>query len=111
MTSEQKEQVKRKILVELTRLSKDVATLEEITRPVALEDMDEITRMDSIVTKSVNDAAMAAARRRLAGLEYALKRIDSPEFGYCLDCGEEISFARLLAMPETVLCISCASKY
>ena len=109
MTSAQKEEVKRKILSELERLTKDVATLEEITRPVGTEDMDDITRMDSIVNKSVNDAALAAARTRLAGLEYALKRIDDPEFGYCIDCGEEIGFARLLAMPETVLCIGCAS--
>ena len=57
----------------------------------------------------VYDAALAAARTRLAGLEYALKRIDDPEFGYCIDCGEEIGFARLLAMPETVRCIGCAS--
>lgn len=109
MTSAQKEEVKRKILSELERLTKDVATLEEITRPVGTEDMDDITRMDSIVNKSVNDAALAAARTRLAGLEYALKRIDDPEFGYCIDCGEEIGFARLLAMPETVRCIGCAS--
>lgn len=109
MTSAQKEEVKRKIRSELERLTKDVATLEEITRPVGTEDMDDITRMDSIVNKSVNDAALAAARTRLAGLEYALKRIDDPEFGYCIDCGEEIGFARLLAMPETVRCIGCAS--
>ena len=109
MTSAQKEEVKRKVRSELERLTKDVATLEEITRPVGTEDMDDITRMDSIVNKSVNDAALAAARTRLAGLEYALKRIDDPEFGYCIDCGEEIGFARLLAMPETVRCIGCAS--
>lgn len=109
MTSAQIEEVRRKIQSELERITKDVATLEEITRPVGTEDMDDITRMDSIVNKSVNDAALAAARTRLAGLEYALKRVDDPEFGYCIDCGEEIGFARLLAMPETVRCISCAS--
>lgn len=110
MTSAQKEEIKKKILFEQERLTKDVAVLEEITRPVSAEDMDDITRMDSIVNKSVNEAALAAARTRLAGLEYALKRIDDdPEFGYCVDCGEEILFARLLAMPETIRCVGCAS--
>ena len=109
MTSAQKEEIKQKLLSELERLTKDVATLEEITRPVSAEDMDDITRMDSIVNKSVNEAALSAARTRLAGLEYASKRIDDdPEFGYCIDCGEEIGFARLRAMPETVRCVDCA---
>ena len=109
MTSAQKEEVQRKIRSELERLTKDVVTLEEITRPVGTEDMDDIARMDSIVNKSVNAAALAAARTRLAGLEYALKRVGDTEFGYCIDCGEEIGFARLLAMPETVKCVHCAS--
>ena len=109
MTSAQKDNIREKIQAELDRIIKDIATLEEITRPVGTEDMDDITRMDSIVNKSVNGAALSAACTRLAGLEYALKRIDDPEFGYCLECGEEISFPRLLAMPETVRCIDCAS--
>ena len=109
MTSGQKEEIRKKICSEMERISKDVATLEEITRPVGLEDMDDITRMDSIVNKSVNEAALSAARKRLAGLEYALKRIGDPEFGYCVSCGEQISFPRLLAMPEALHCIDCAS--
>lgn len=108
MTDAQKAVVKEKIDSELQRLAKDIATLEEVTQPVSAEDMDDITRMDSIVNKSVNEAALSAARSRLAGLEYAMKRIDDAEFGYCIDCGEEIAFARLLAMPEASRCIDCA---
>ncbi|MDR2488110.1 MAG: TraR/DksA family transcriptional regulator [Desulfovibrio sp.] len=109
MTSAQKTEVKHKMIAELNRLTQEIVTLEEVTRPVSAEDMDEITRMDSIVHKSVNEAALAAAKTRLAGLEYAIKRIDEPKFGCCIDCGEKIGFARLLAMPETVRCIDCAS--
>lgn len=109
MTDTQKKEIKLKMLSELERLTQDIATLEEITRPISTEDMDEITRMDSIVNKSVNEAALSSARTRLAALEYASKRVDDPEFGYCAECGEEISFARLRAMPETIYCIDCAS--
>lgn len=108
MTDIQRTTVREKISAELERVTKDIATLEEITRPAADDDMDDISRMDSIVTKSVNNAALAASRTRLAGLEYALKRVADPEFGYCMECGEEIPFARLLAMPEASLCIDCA---
>ena len=108
MTEAQRNALKEKIVTELDRVAQDIKSLEEITQPVGTEDMDDITRMDSIVNKSVNTAALTASRSRRAGLEYALKRIDDPEFGYCADCGEEIPIARLLAMPETTLCVDCA---
>ncbi|MDR2161692.1 MAG: TraR/DksA family transcriptional regulator [Desulfovibrio sp.] len=108
MTDAQLSLLKDKIVAELERLAGDIKALEEVTRPVGGEDMDDITRMDSIVNQGVNSAALAAARCRQAGLEYALKRIQDPEFGYCLECGEEIPFARLLAMPEATCCVNCA---
>lgn len=108
MTEAQRKALREKIVLELERVAQDIASLEEITRPVGAEDMDDITRMDSIVNKSVNSAALTASRSRQAGLEYALKRIDDPEFGYCADCGEEIPLARLQAMPEATLCVDCA---
>ena len=108
MTETQKKALREKLLGELERVALDIAALEEITKPVGAEDMDDITRMDSIVNKSVNTAALTASRSRQAGLEYALKRIEDPEFGYCADCGEEIPFARLSAMPEATFCVDCA---
>lgn len=108
MTDTEKRQIREKITAEIARLKEDVANLKEVTKPVAPEDMDDITRMDSIVNKSVNDAALAAAKSRLAGLEYAAKRFDGPDFGYCIECGERIPLKRLLSMPESTLCVDCA---
>ena len=108
MTDDEKIQIREKSIAEISRLKQDIEGLKEITRPVSSEDMDEITRMDIIVNKSVNDAALTAAKTRLAGLEYALKRLDDPEFGYCVECGDSIPVKRLLAMPEATLCIDCA---
>ncbi|MEB4592965.1 TraR/DksA family transcriptional regulator [Candidatus Thiothrix sp. Deng01] len=39
----------------------------------------------------------------------ALKRIETDEYGICAKCGEEISAARLDALPYATLCIRCAS--
>ena len=108
MTEAEKMQIRDKAFAEISRVKRDIENLKEITKPVAPEDMDEITRMDIIVNKSVNGAALAAAKSRLAGLEYALKRLDDPEFGYCAECGESIPVKRLLAMPEATLCVDCA---
>lgn len=108
MTDVQRLKIREIIVAEIARITNDIKMLEEVTRPVLAEDMDDITRMDSIVNKSVNDAALSAARKRLAGLEYALKHVEDPEFGYCIECGEEIAFPRMKAMPETSHCIECA---
>lgn len=108
MNDTQRQTIKEKIVAELERISGEIAGLEELTKPVGSEDMDEITRMDAIVTKSVHGAALSAYRTRFAGLEYALKRIDDPEFGHCIECGEPIPVPRLLAMPETAYCVDCA---
>lgn len=109
MTDADKKRLREKILPEIERLKRDVASLTELTDPRTLEDLDEVSRMDAIVSKSVHDTALAAARQRIGKLEYALKRLDSdPEFGYCSECGEAIPMPRLLSMPETVRCVDCA---
>jgi len=40
-------------------------------------------------------------------IERALQRIDEGNFGICESCGDEIGMARLMARPETTLCIRC----
>ena len=46
---------------------------------------------------------------RLKGIENALQRIASDDFGYCDECGENISKKRLMAVPLTSMCINCQS--
>lgn len=112
MTSEQKQQLRGKVSSEITRISRDIESLKEITRPVppGVDSLDEVSRMDALQNKSVNEVALAAARKRLVGLEYAIKRLDDddPEYGYCIECGESIPFARLMSMPEASRCVKCA---
>ena len=46
----------------------------------------------------------------LAYLDRALERIKAGTYGYCQECGEPISKARLEAVPTARLCIACKSK-
>ena len=46
----------------------------------------------------------------LQAIEDALRRIDGGTYGTCKDCGEEISEARLKAIPWTRSCITCKEK-
>ncbi len=49
-------------------------------------------------------------RKRLEGLQAARNRMRNEDFGVCRECGEDISPRRLLAMPETTLCVACKSE-
>jgi DnaK suppressor protein len=44
-------------------------------------------------------------------IESALARVDSEEYGVCMDCGNAISSARLEAIPWAVRCIACQELF
>jgi DnaK suppressor protein len=68
-----------------------------------------VSRMDAINNKSVVDAALLKAEERLKKLHLILDRLDDPDFGKCRKCRQPIPEGRLLIMPESTLCVRCAS--
>jgi DnaK suppressor protein len=46
----------------------------------------------------------------LGKINKQLARLDADEIDVCEDCGEKISFRRLLARPVTTLCIDCKEQ-
>ena len=49
----------------------------------------------------------AALAGFLAGIRSALKRIDTGDYGICVDCGDDIAEMRLKAQPTALHCIDC----
>jgi DnaK suppressor protein len=47
---------------------------------------------------------------KLQKIESALGKIEKGKYGVCEKCGKKISQQRLLAIPETKLCIECQKK-
>ena len=43
-------------------------------------------------------------------VEHALTRVDSAEFGTCVDCRLPIGWSSLAAAPEALLCARCANE-
>ena len=71
------------------------------------QSVGRLSRMDALQSQAM---AQAQQRRRdvLKGsLQAALQRLKEEEFGYCLECGDEIKEARLLANPAVLKCMSC----
>jgi DnaK suppressor protein len=50
------------------------------------------------------------AREGLAQIDRALARIEGGTYGTCVRCGAQIAPARLQAMPQADLCITCKER-
>jgi DnaK suppressor protein len=77
-------------------------------REVLLQDSDDAPQRDS--DREIDLARGDAELRELGAVSLALRRLDSPEFGTCVDCGEAIAFDRLKAEPWALRCVACESK-
>lgn len=85
MTSEERQKLKEKIQATILTTEEKIKQLEEVAKPVAPENsIGRISRMDAINNKSVAEATLRSAKRKLGALTHALSKIDSPNFGICL---------------------------
>lgn len=111
MTTEEREALKEKIRESVISTERDISDLVELTKPIEPENaIGRISRMDAINNKSVNEAALRQAVSKLEKLNVALEKCDEPSFGTCTRCGATIQMGRLLFMPESALCMKCASR-
>jgi DnaK suppressor protein len=78
------------------------------TAPPDPQSLGRLSRMDALQQQEIAQATDRARQQRIARIIAALERMDKGEFGYCLDCGDEIPYARLQADPTAHLCVSCA---
>jgi len=84
---------------------------EDERAPVAL-DQQAVGRLSRMDAMQVHAMALETSRRRGAELRRiaaALVRMEAGEYGYCVECGEEIATRRLELDPAAPLCIDCAS--
>lgn len=89
-------------------------TLEEMDKikqasaPVAPDNsIGRLSRMDAINQKSIFEVSMKNYRQRIELIDKALLRINSKEYGFCLNCEEFIGDKRLSSVPESPFCIKC----
>lgn len=110
MNADEKRAQKEKIEDEIAVVKREIAALEENTRPIAPDvSLGRLTRMDAIASKGVNEAALNDARGKLQKLEQALEKLDGAGYGICVGCGQPIPPARLEFMPEATTCVNCAA--
>lgn len=68
---------------------------------------------DESLANALADLNLTLLDRHIDGMrdiEAALQRIRNGEYGVCIDCGEKITFARLMAYPTAKRCIVCQEQ-
>ncbi len=69
---------------------------------------DSKERAKQLEDNEVVDALGNEARQEIAKITAALLRIDSGDFGICVECGQPIEEGRIKAYPYADECIDCA---
>jgi RNA polymerase-binding transcription factor DksA len=64
----------------------------------------QLLRIRSKLEAMVADSSNPVRSEQAAA---ALERMRNGEFGVCIECGDEITAARLAAKPEATLCLDC----
>ncbi len=85
----------------------------KIGRAEAAGDRHDVQSGDWSQVDGERDLAMALDEHEsaeLAAIDQALKRIQSGQYGLCIDCGVDIPTARLHANPTALRCVACQEK-
>ena len=82
--------------------ARDTVTLQQ-------DSVGRLSRMDAMQQQAMAQATERRRNQERARIKAALERLDDDEWGWCLNCGEEIAEARLRNDPSIATCIKCAS--
>lgn len=99
------------------RLARREAELADALRhsSVVHEDTDEVTDFKVLAQEAalaaVDDAQAAHAVAELRQLQAARRRMQSGNYGSCVECGEPIDLRRLESLPATPWCADCSQVH
>ena len=71
---------------------------------------DEVDEIQANESREIGFATRELLVARVNRLSAALDRLSDGGYGTCVECGEEISPARLRAMPEVQTCVRCQDR-
>lgn len=69
--------------------------------------LDAVETSEADIQDEIEFALIQMKAETLNKIDEALRRLEESTFGYCFECGEEISERRLRALPFAVRCKDC----
>ena len=83
---------------------------EEKLKPKFGENPDRGSLAQTYNTQQIKQAQHDRRLDRLAQVEAALTRLEAGIYGTCENCSDPIAAERLLALPQTTLCLDCSAE-
>jgi DnaK suppressor protein len=104
-------QIRAELLARREEIVEREASTKESRDPVELDQarVGRLSRMDALQGQAMAQDAERRRKIELQKIDAALERIEAGDYGYCVNCGEEIAKARLEFDPAVASCIDCAS--
>lgn len=111
-TTEQINKLRQILKEKRDALQREIHDTTDSVKPVVLDQssVGRLSRMDAIQTQQMQKGLLVRKRIHMLNIDAALKRIEIDDYGYCVQCGEDIDFSRLLIDPSIVVCVSCCKK-
>lgn len=102
--------IREKLLALDATLREESASSEESRDTVMLDQtsVGRLSRMDAMQGQAMAKAGEQRRQLKLKQIAAALQRIESENFGECIECGEWIGAKRLTWDPLVLKCIECA---
>jgi DnaK suppressor protein len=104
------EKVRKQLEARKAELTASIENATESAAPVELDQQVQgrLSRMDAIQGQAMAQATIERRRIEIAQINAAFKRMEESEFGYCVECGDEIAPKRLELNPAIARCVECA---
>jgi DnaK suppressor protein len=104
--------LKQQLLKQRQSLLEDFVQASQSSDIVELDQTRQgrLSRMDALQGQAMSRAMQQRRELQIKQIDAALKRITQDEYGYCLDCEEEIALKRLEYDPAVTVCIKCAEQ-
>ncbi|MEE3121064.1 MAG: TraR/DksA C4-type zinc finger protein [SAR324 cluster bacterium] len=101
------EEIRKILLEEKEKIGVEIKSkqlnLSDIERDVG----DEVDKSMVEQERELNLLLQDREKQHLEAIEEALQRIETGEYGFCDECGDQIDQKRLMVMPLAQLCITC----
>ncbi len=101
---------KKQLLARQKTLEQLMLETKENSDTVVLDQtsVGRLSRMDALQGQAMAEEVKRRRDIELKKITAAMNRITEDEFGYCLNCGEDIDKKRLNNDPSVALCNKCA---
>ena len=92
-----------------SELQDQLSGADEDAAPVTLDQqaVGRLSRMDAMQQQQMALASMSHVRAHLNRVERAMTALQGEDYGYCHECDQPISWARLQIRPDSPLCVAC----